>query len=78
MKKASDQFIKDKVRGGKELSKNNKSGKMAANKKARSLTPNTDEIIAAYPGSGADKLASSSVKSKDDDLGINVDRKKID
>jgi hypothetical protein len=77
IKKASDKFIKEKVRGGKELCEHSKEASaQKQNKKARRMLPGSDEIIAAYPGSHADKAASPNVKASDQDLGLGLGQKK--
>lgn len=70
MKDASDKFIKDNVRGSKELDKEHNPG--AAKSKKRSMTPSSDEMINSYPGSHASEAASPKVVAEDQDLNLNV------
>jgi hypothetical protein len=71
MKDGSDKFIKKNV---KDVQNNGKSKSQPAKK--RRLTPGSDEIINAYPGSAASEAASPKVVSRDADLNLNVDNKK--
>ena len=74
MKDASDKFIKKNVKGMERHDKEAKMNRTMAKK--RSMTPNTDELINAYPSSHAAAAASPKVVSKDQDLALDVNPKK--
>jgi len=76
MKNASDKFIKDNVEGFSDKSSKTSMKQSKPSSIKRSMTPNTDETISSYPASYASEAASPGVKSKDQDLNMNIDSNK--
>lgn len=74
IKDGSDKFIKKNVKGLERYDKKNDM-KRAKPSKGK-LTSNTDDTLARYPQSYASEAASPNVKTKDQNLDLDVSKKK--